>query len=366
MITVTVAAEQPVGLVIVGGDEGVQVAVLVVIGPGQAVGATDIRSDPFAVLELEVTRSVAEVEEVAAVVVVDQQVEVAVAVDVDPACAVAVAAVGGEPGGGIRRKGAIAVVDVEIVVLPGCIADEKVHVSVVIVVAPGSAYRVLRVGSEASGVHGRELEATQIAEQAVRCIAPVGDEYVDQSVVIVVRQDRGRSPRAGGGDRVIGFQGKGVVAVVPVQVVEAGPEEVGDQQIDVTVVVEVGEARPVEVLGVDGDAAVFDPFERAAVVQVQRAAALGGVDDEEFGVAVVIDVRGHRGGRAGGFPGHRLAAGNLAQGTQIVVVQQVRAGLVLGGHEEIVPAVVVVVEPDGVPAVGRVILQEGRAALVQE
>ena len=176
----------------------------------------------------------------------EQKVEVAVVVNVSE-----VGAHGGvwrvrDDGVGDVGKGAVAVVAVEVVGAGEVVGDEEIGPEVAIEVYPGGGVAEGRAGDAGFFGDFGEAPAAEVAEQAIRAAGRLGaveqvgeDEDIEPAVAVVVGEGSDDAAVYSGEATRFCLFLEGAVALVDVE--EIGGGVAADVEIEMTVVVDVGE-----------------------------------------------------------------------------------------------------------------------------
>ena len=243
------------------------------------------------------------------------------------------------------------------------VGDEDVDVAVVVVVAESETHpeadageaRLLRhLGEGAVAVVVVELHGRGNALHG----AAVGHEEIDPAVPVVI----GEGAHAGADRRIDARRGAdvaevqmAVVVIEPVFILHLERHAAGraDEDVEQAVVVDVAERRLRLHLGRDDPRGGGDVGEGAVAVvaeeahhrfrRVQKAAVAG---DQQLLIAVVVEVRGHRGHDAGGDRKTRRLGHVGERAVAIVVIENAFQPRAVA-EEKVEPAVAVIVEPDG-------------------
>jgi len=238
---------------------------------------------------------------------------------------------------------------IQAVVLVVPVGDEEVGLAVVVVVGE----RV--TGGEAVPAHGRiTLQPAKRAVAGVHVetvgLEVVGDEEIEISVIV----DIGPAATARGGgpvrERGVDDLGEAPVAIVAVEAIRLPNRSiraVGDEQIQVAVVVVVAPAAAVGERGVTDDDAIRDPGKRAvSPVPIEEVVLILAVGDEQVEITIVVVVA--PGGTEGlaGVVDNRTLSDPLEYAASQVAIQEVVLVPTIG-HEQVESAVVVVVPPRG-------------------
>jgi hypothetical protein len=238
---------------------------------------------------------------------------------------------------------------------------EQIEIAVVVVVRPGGAERRVAVVDDVAGRDPGERPVAVVPVETVLeplCRDDVGDEQIEIAVVVVV------APARAVGDAAVvdqlSFGDLLEAPVAPVSVEEIVLADARDEKVGIAVVVVVGPDRcPVDGDVVD-DVAPPDAREAAVTVVAVEEVRLARVGDKEVEVAVPVVV-GPRTGVGVAVVADNVAFGDLGERAVAVVAEQAVVLLLLVGDEKIEVAVAVVIAPG---AAGRVVpLGRDRAVL---
>ena len=113
-----------------------------------------------------------------------EQVQISIIIVVAPSAAHGASAIGHNAPGDNPGESAVAVVSVEDIIASKN-ADEQVEISIVVVISPGSANRVGNICRDSAGRHFGERPVAVVVIQEIP-LTIIGNEEIKESVVVVV------------------------------------------------------------------------------------------------------------------------------------------------------------------------------------
>src|SRR5439155_14204163 len=163
----------------------VKISIVVVIAPRASHRNSSVGHDPSGGDFRECSVAVVSVEEIIAAIVAHKHVQSAIVIVIAPGSADRVGDIGDDVAGRDLGEGPIPIIVIE-KILRAIIGDEKIQKAIIVIVAPGAAFGLRKIGRDDARGNFRECAITVIVVESIALAAPVGNEQVQKSVVVVI------------------------------------------------------------------------------------------------------------------------------------------------------------------------------------
>ncbi len=121
---------------------------MIYISPNHCPGAAAIKGNIGFKIFTECAISVVKIKEIVLIIVVgDEEVQIAVIVKISPGAAVRIPTIIGDDSRGNSAESLISVIPIKKIILPGLIGYKQIQVAIVIIIPPASPHRIGRVHS---------------------------------------------------------------------------------------------------------------------------------------------------------------------------------------------------------------------------